>query len=100
MEPHEPSVVISAESEIVRIEQQIESEIVRLEDRIVTRGSAWLREVASFASAMLATLAGVLVAGVVGVLFCYAFLLAAPLLFVAIAVATARSVRRQGALTG
>jgi hypothetical protein len=100
MDPHEPSVVIPAESEIVRIEQQIESEIVQIEDRIVQRSSAWLRELASFATAMLVTLAGVVVAGVVGILFCYAFFVAAPLLFVAIAVATARSVRRQRALAG
>ncbi|HET7755247.1 MAG TPA: hypothetical protein VFK85_15165 [Anaeromyxobacteraceae bacterium] len=103
MEPHESSVVVEAGSEIVQLEQQLESEIVDIEERIArSSAAATLRELASFATAMIVTTAGVLLAGVVGVLFCYAVLVASPLVVVvllgAAAVAIGRSAQRHRAL--
>lgn len=88
MEPNETSLVIEAGSEIV-------SEIERQEARAET--SAWLKELSSFATAMIVTSAGAVLAGVVALLFCYAFFIAAPIALIAIVVATARSMRRERA---
>lgn len=98
MEPYEPSVVIPAHPEIDRLEQQIEDEIIELEHTVARRGATFLADASSFATAMLLTLAGVVVAGVIGILFLYAFFIAAPLGLAILAVATAVSVRRQRAL--
>jgi hypothetical protein len=94
IESHEPSVVVPAQSEIDRLEQQIEEEIVQLEHTVARRGATLLADASSFATAMLATLAGVVVAGVVAVLFLYAFFIATPVALAVLLVATAVSVRR------
>lgn len=96
MEPHEPTVVVPAESELAQVEQQLEKEIVQIEDRIVHSGAvAWVRELSSFATAMLVTTAGVLLAGAITLVLCVAFVASAPLLLLALTLATARSVHHR-----
>jgi hypothetical protein len=94
MESNEPSVAVPAHPEIGCLEQQIEEEIIQLEQTVARRGATLLADASSFATAMLLTLAGVVVAGVVAVLFLYAFFIAAPLALAVLVVATAVSVRR------
>jgi hypothetical protein len=94
IESNEPSVVLPAHPEIGRLEQQIEDEIVQLEQTVARRGATLLADASSFATAMLLTLAGVVVAGVVAVLFLYAFFIATPVALAVLAVATAVGVRR------
>jgi hypothetical protein len=99
MEPHEPTVVIPPDSELVQIERQLEKEIVQIESKIVhSEAVAWLRDLSSFATALLVTTAGVLLAGALAVVFCVAFVVSAPVLLLALALATARSVQHRRAL--
>jgi hypothetical protein len=95
MESQEPTVVVvPAESEIVQIEHQLEQELVEIEGRIARSGTAWLRDVSSFATALIVSTAGVAFAGVIALLFCLAFFVAAPLLLLVLAVVMARGMRR------
>lgn len=99
MEPHEPTVVVPAESEFVQAEQQLEMEIVEIEDKIVHSDAvAWMRELSSFATALFVTTAAVFLAGALAVVFCVAFVAAAPVLLLALTLATARSVQQRRAL--
>ena len=96
MEPKEPTtVVIPAGSELIQLEQQLEKEVLQIEEKLVrSETAAWLRELSSFATAMIVTTAAVALAGVVVVLFCYAFQVTVPLTFLALTIFIARGVRR------
>jgi hypothetical protein len=96
MEPHERTVVVPAESEFVQVEQQLEKEIVQIEDKLVHSDAvAWVRELSSFATALLVTTAGVLMAGALAVVLSVAFVASAPILLLGLTVATARSIHHR-----